>query len=327
MWMDFRMDTLENDNNLETLGKRIRRAREKKGFSITELAGLLKSSESNVRRWESGASNVRADTVHRLSAVLNISYQEELYWLGLAGHLPAVRLPSKEQIINLLERYYKKIQTLTFPCYMLDRYLRVWALNDVTTRLAGNVEFAKHLISQKTSLLDAVFDRQKGLLDFIPPDYLEGLRREFVVHLLSINAQYRHEASFNLYINEYVSRLQRDDPITADVFNSIWNLESERIFTFHTPSDRELSAMVGEVSVQLPIPNVDEANVRFHVITQPIRELGGLFEVVYVYPHPGMDPNSATIVREFFATAFELNTNIKLWELVDSREIDSLLKA
>lgn len=64
------------------MNNRIEEARKERGLTQAELAKRMGTSQQNIQRWETGAVNMRADTLIKMGQVLNKSVA---YLLGFTG--------------------------------------------------------------------------------------------------------------------------------------------------------------------------------------------------------------------------------------------------
>jgi transcriptional regulator with XRE-family HTH domain len=61
---------------LMMLGKNIARLRKEKGISQVQMANEMEMDRSNLRRIEAGRTNPTTITLHRISRVLDIQFEE-----------------------------------------------------------------------------------------------------------------------------------------------------------------------------------------------------------------------------------------------------------
>src|SRR5689334_13406402 len=103
------------------LGQRMRKARETRKLIQEELAHKIqefrrldhhikeakqtKLDQATISDWENGYQTPSPNNIHLVARALELTYEEEIYWLGLAGHLAPTPVPTKAQIIPILEVY------------------------------------------------------------------------------------------------------------------------------------------------------------------------------------------------------------------------------
>jgi transcriptional regulator with XRE-family HTH domain len=58
------------------VGRGIRRARERKGWTQTELARAVLASDAQVSRWENGRAVPRIETLEQIAAILDTTIDE-----------------------------------------------------------------------------------------------------------------------------------------------------------------------------------------------------------------------------------------------------------
>ena len=72
------MSSMERDDLLKIIGKRIQEIRTSKGYSQVDLAGKIKGTidTTNISRIESGRTNPTIYTLHRIAEALEVSLEK-----------------------------------------------------------------------------------------------------------------------------------------------------------------------------------------------------------------------------------------------------------
>jgi transcriptional regulator with XRE-family HTH domain len=65
----------ENGSSVSAVGPRIRKARERRGLSVEELAARLGVSDDTLRRWESGHAPVRLSGLLTIAGALSVTVE------------------------------------------------------------------------------------------------------------------------------------------------------------------------------------------------------------------------------------------------------------
>ncbi len=104
-----------------TLGNRIKQARDIKNYSITQLSRRLAVAPTTLKKWEAGRSDPRTNKLNMLAGVLGVSMQ----WLLEGGDDDPVNhsddTPLTILISQKLERAHKLQQELSDILFELDQ--------------------------------------------------------------------------------------------------------------------------------------------------------------------------------------------------------------
>jgi transcriptional regulator with XRE-family HTH domain len=283
-----------------TFGEELRKKRKAQKWNQQKLTVKFYEAEdvssTTIGRWERGENDPEAENVERLVEIFNLSYPDAMFWYGLAGKLPRLRMPSRRQIIESLETMTNALQEHIYPAYVLDnRHFRFWLINPGTVKLVGGIERAYELA--KCSVFQLAFSRHFGIMDTLGDD-LPKIQREQIRRFKALNIYRRHE---NFYM-EYPERLKLKDGLTEseyEVFEKLWN-EVE-------PDEMLLSdyAKLGDMTFNLHEP------VKFRLIAETILHLGNLFSVSW---YNIVDKEHEAAAATIFRRANEEEC-IKVWEL------------
>ncbi|GAB5490502.1 MAG: hypothetical protein Phog2KO_07170 [Phototrophicaceae bacterium] len=302
------MNPIQEQENLVTLGQRLKRVRELRGMSALKVAATMDSSLTSIRDWENGARKLQSDTVRRLAEALELSYPEEMYWLGLAGHIPHTRMPAKHQIMTALEAYYDDICRLPYPAQIIDHHFRYWVVNSATVDFIGNRDGLASLMANKLSIPDIIFNTQIGYFKRVSrEDEIRSRQHQLARRMMGRSIHRRHEKFYQELPMMMKGRLSEADysrflDIWTDV-NAVLDEKDEqprladdimlRYFEFEYPS--------GDIR-------------RLQLRTDHIRYFGDLFEITVFYPHEAGTGDLYPI---------EAEEGIKLWDVTP---IDNTLR-
>jgi transcriptional regulator with XRE-family HTH domain len=299
--------------DLETLGERIRHIREARGNTQQQISYLLNLGDpKTVGRWENGKQQPKPEYIQELARVLNISYAEEMYWLGLAGYIPPTRMPKKQQIIPVLEMFYQDIAAHPYPAYFLDFRANFWAVNPASVGLFKDYDQTVELLKGFTNLLDLMFDSRIGFSNrIVNPN---ALRRGQLSRFIAQRLNQRHEQYWKEYPECFKDRWPEAD---YKLFEALWhgmNLETVEAERF---SEDAVKAMFG----YLPFCAPDGTRIEFKLVSQFVLYFSNQFKLVVYYPSTDEDKHKADA---HFSRFNQLDqTSLKLWNL---RNIDDILK-
>lgn len=302
------MDAVQEQLNLEKLGERLRLIREQRGMSTLKLAAAMDSSLTSIRDWENGARKLQSATVRRLAEALELSYPEEMYWLGLAGHIPHTRMPAKKQVIRALDAYYEDIKDLPYPVQIIDHHFRYWVVNPATIDFIGSHDALAALMANNLTALDVIFNTQIGFFRRISrEDDIRNRQRQLARRIMGRSLHRRHEHFYQNYPTVLQKRLSPED---FEVFITIWE-EVNTILDIEAQQPRLADdIMLRYFEFQYP----DRPTRKLQMRTDHLRHFGDIFEITLFYPLDASENGAATI---------QSNEGIKLWDVVN---VDSLLR-
>jgi transcriptional regulator with XRE-family HTH domain len=300
------MSLVREQNNLEILGRRLKEIRELRLMSPLKLAAEMESSLTSVRDWEEGARKLKPLTISRLAEVFQLSYPEEMYWHGLAGHLPKTRMPAKRQIIDALEGYYEDLVTLPFPAQIIDHQLTYWVVNPATIDFLGSRDQLINRMEDRLSALDVIFDSENGFFDRVSQyEDIESRQRQLTRRIVGRSLHRRHEPFYQNFPKLLQYRLS---PRDFRQFLTIWN-EANSVEQNEQPH-LEDDIMLRYFEFQYPSRPLRKLQMR----TDHLRHFGDIFEIILYYP---FEPEDETLYRPV------AHKGVKLWEIMN---VDSLLR-
>lgn len=302
------MNPIQEQQNLETLGDRLRQVRELRGMSALKLAAAMDSSLTSIRDWESGARKLQSDTVRRLAEALELSYPEEMYWLGLAGHIPHTRMPIKHQVITALGAYYEDICRLPYPAQIIDHHFRYWVVNSATIDFIGERDGLIALMQNKLTALDVIFNTQIGYFRRISQESeIRNRQNQLARRIMGRSIHRRHEPFYQELPATMKKRLSNED---FDRFIDIWTDVNSVL-----DSDSENPRLADDIMLRYFEFQYPEGDVRrLQMRTDHIRYFGDLFEITLFYPF------GATTGELFMQEAQE---GVCLWDVTN---IDNVLR-
>ncbi|MEO1643634.1 MAG: helix-turn-helix transcriptional regulator [Chloroflexota bacterium] len=302
------MDLIREQRNLETLGHRLQATRESRDMSPLQLAAVMESSLTSIRDWENGARKLQSATVRRLAEALELSYPEEMYWLGLSGHIPSTRMPAKKQIIQALSAYYEDLERLPFPAQIIDHHFTYWIVNSATIDFVGSREGLIAMMQNKLTALDVVFNSQIGFFHRISrPEELINRQKQLARRIMGRSLHRRHENFYQDYPTWLKGRMSPED---YQIFTDIWE-EANAVNDEHLQRPRlEDDIMLRYFEFQYPNERVRRLQMR----ADHLRHFGDIFEITLFYPYAGGDSH------DFPPSSSD---GIKLWEVAD---VDHLLR-
>lgn len=298
--------------DLEMLGERIRHVREARGYTQQQISYLLNLGDpKTVGRWENGKQQPKPEYIQELARMLNISYAEEIYWLGLAGYIPPTRMPKKQQIIPVLEMFYQDIASHPYPAYFLDFRANFWALNPAAVALFGGYSEAITSLQNFTNLLDLMFDSRLGFGGRVAN--LKVIQRGQLSRFISQRLNQRHEHYWKQYPESFKERWLAKD---YQYFEALWKGMSLETVEADRFSEDAVKAMFG----YLPLCAPDETRIEFKLVSQFVFYFSNQFNLVIFYPSTDEDKQKADA---YFSQFWDVDqTRLKLWNL---RNIDEIL--
>jgi len=301
------MNSVREQHNLEILGERLRDIREMRGMNQLKLAAVMDSSLTSVRDWEDGARNLKPDTISRLGEVLELSYPEELYWHGLAGHLPKTRMPAKRQIIEALEAYYEDLAKLPYPAQIIDHRMTYWVVNPATIDFLGSRERLAALMADELSALDVIFDSEIGFFNRVSKqEDVIARQKQLTRRIIGRSVHRRHEVFYQNIPQLMQFRLSPSD---FRQFLGIWK-EANSVKEHDRPS-LEDDILMRYFEFQYP----HRPTRRLQMRTDHLRHVGDIFEITLFYPFTPEEEG-------LYAPTFR--KGVKLWEVMD---VGRLLKS
>jgi transcriptional regulator with XRE-family HTH domain len=307
------MDTKTLENNLKTLGEHIREVRKQKGLTHLDLSFELpfRITPATLSRWENGHQVPKSENIHDLAKTLEVSYFEEIYWLGLAGYIAPTRMPPKEQIISALELFYRDVAEHPYPTYIMDYRSNYWAVGPATTGLMEDYGKTSSVLRDFTNVVSRVFDSRIGTKQRVVN--LEQVRIEQVRRFIARNIHRRHEPFWQDYPECLRGQLNDSD---YAIFEQVWMQIDIAGRDVSKVAESVAQAMYGYITVRLSTGE----EIKFKLIPEPIHYFfGNLFEIIWYYPASDQDRLKAD---RHFGEYKNLNPDrLKLWNLRDLDEI------
>ncbi|MDQ7026335.1 MAG: helix-turn-helix transcriptional regulator [Anaerolineae bacterium] len=300
------LNLVVEQENLEILGERLREVRTLRNMTPLRLAAEMESSLTSIRDWENGERKLQPATIRRLANALELSYPEELYWLGLAGHLPKTRMPSKHQIVDSLEAYYTDLAKLPFPAQIIDHNFTYWCVNPATIDFLGSRELLVNIMKHKLTILDVIFNSQIGFFKRVSQSQQRISRQQQLARrMVGRSIHRRHERFYQDYPAWLKQRMSAED---FDQFLTVWN-EANSIEQNERPHFED-DIMLRYFEFEYP----DGSTRKLQMRTDHLRHFGDIFEIIVFYPHEPEDEESFKPVAQ---------EGVKLWEITD---VGKLLK-
>lgn len=298
-----------------TFGVALRQFRKRAGIGVFDLAARLGwKGTGPVIELEKDRRVPRISTIDRLGEALKLPYSDIHYLRGLAGYGLYTQLPSKVQILTILDAIANTIADYPFPVYITDFRGTYWLINESETILRGtSYEYLQGLLRQRISVFDVIFDSR---LDVRPKLVnAEQVEQEQVFRFKAYNLFRRHEPFYRAYPVHMRSRLL---PADYNHFEATWNTVELNLV-----ADKLLypfgGFQAGQADLQLRIP--DGRAMCFHRVEQQILHVNGLFDLIYYRP-AGTKSEQEACTAYFTQHRANPRDSIKLWELSD---IDELL--
>lgn len=300
-----------------TFGDQLEKLMKDRDWSAAELSDRIYNdnghNRTNVKRWlrigreeaNEKKRQISDDRIQALVEAFELSYQETIYLYGLAGKIPPMRMPSKEQIIRSFEGLVPFIGNFPYPAYILDsRYFRFWLVNHPTVQLIGGRERVNELAN--CSVFQILFSRRYGIADLFGEN-LERTQKDQIRRFKALNILRRHEA----FYMEYPERLRDKDALTDDeyaVFEDMWNAVN--------PDEEPAANYFAAADLAF---DLGAYQIVFNLTVETVLNLGNLFSISWFHLRN----------REYEETAkaiFSSNGSrdcVKVWELpgVDMMEL------
>ncbi|MBE2196681.1 MAG: helix-turn-helix transcriptional regulator [Anaerolinea sp.] len=281
-----------------TFGAELRKAREGRGWNTLKLASEYyygtPRSDNTIRRWEGGKCLPKEENIRRLAEIFELSYPDAMYWYGLGKKLPRLTIPSKRQIIDILDALIPAMQQHNYPAYVLDsRYNRICLINSAAVELFGGIKRVHELANY--SVFQLLFLDDLGVTPLLGKGLAE-IRKEQILRFKAVNMYWRHEE----FYMEYPERLKsKDGLLEAEYkeFESLWNVVQ--------PGSTTNYAMHSEITFGYNSP------VRFRLIIDLILSLGNLFSISWYNP---VDRKSEDAAKKVLGQ-FPSGECVKLWEI------------
>lgn len=238
--------------DLELLGQEIQLSREKAGLSPNQFASRLGwRGPTPVHRIERGESKPNAETLERISRVLDFTLAQYLYYLGLAGYLPVTYLPKKSMLIPILEDIIREMEGDANPSVLRDYKHVIWGINEPMMGFMQRIGYAREQIvgwmKNTTSSLDGIWGGISAQ-DDIHENIHEFLQQQ--IDLFKFHNVYRqHEPFYKQY----------PDKIKHKRFQTAW-AENDNV------SNGGLSKLREWQDYRRIIEHVTGLSYRFHVV-------------------------------------------------------------
>src|SRR5690606_13394004 len=109
------------------------------GKSQAKLAEALFVDENTIARWEQDVHRPGSiEIIEDISKQFSLSYSQEYFLLGLAGHVLKTRMPRLSQIKEVLGHYIIDIEENAFPSVIVDYRFTQWAKNSKAVLVNGD---------------------------------------------------------------------------------------------------------------------------------------------------------------------------------------------
>lgn len=301
----------EQDHRLILFGERIREARSLQGWTQFKLASELDLAGTGpLVEWEKGRRRPRITTLQKLASVLDVAYEEEVYWRGLTGYLPSASVPSKHQILTGLRPYIEILDQLPYPAYIADiRYLP-WLGNAFASSWITFPDASGRPSAQSINILRLLFDSSLGFTRRVKG--IEAVQVEQINRYKGFNFMHRHEA---YYINTSARMKQHLPPSDFTRFDQLWRrAHSLGSATAGFPS--LASVRLGVLHVQCQSLNED-VSIPYQAVTRSIPEFGDFFIISQLIPQ-----DTALFEACIKQVNYRRENSLCLWDTVD---IDDLL--
>ncbi len=307
------------------LGQRMKMARDARGYNQLDCCDEvnLKRRKTNpeaprldpktLSKWENGHNKIALDNLHFLASALEIPYEEEIYWSGLAGYIKPTPLPTKQQITSILEVYYQEIQRHPYPAIIIDYRNNLWAINPAAAVFVGSYEVAANLLKERMFNLFELFFNTR----YFGPDIAEidGLHRRQIILFLMTNLYRRHEPFWQRYPKCWDGQLTPPD---YRRFEIMWNDVCAKYLDSFTSSERFVREVTKYSYVTFQTPT--GIPIQFKVMAEtPSYFYNNFFQVLYYVLDNDEDKQEA---ENFFKSFQGKDTSkLKEWKLRDVDEI------
>jgi transcriptional regulator with XRE-family HTH domain len=199
----------------QEFGTELQRLRDKTNKTQEELAKAVFVDKNTVSRWERGIHCPDVGIIEEISKFLGLSYPEEYFLLGLAGHITRTRMPRIEQIKEMLAPYIYDIERDPFPSVIIDYRFTQWVKNPKAAVVNGSDEI--NMYREDPVLLTHIFRREWAERYTTNPIHNQILQVNF---FYTMNNLRRHEPFWSKYPECVQNYLKKED---YSVFEMVWN--------------------------------------------------------------------------------------------------------
>lgn len=263
---------------LRLFGERLRQARQFHGCTQFKLASLLELAGTGpLVEWEKGRRRPRINTLDRLATVLDVSYEESMYWRGLTGYLPDAPPPSAQQISAGLEPYARYMAQLPHPVYITDLRYVPWVGNPVMFALMRTTGDFDSLFARPVTILQLLFDSTLGFASTV--NEIAVFQVEQVQRYKGFNFMHRHASYYLDTPQQMQAALPSDD---YRRFKAIWQDVNAIHFAGHD-FNAVAGMRLGLLEINCPRAGMDQP-VRYQVVTRTLPEFGGFFILSQMIP-------------------------------------------
>lgn len=287
-----------------SFGEQLELLLQDKGWSSADLSDRIYNDGGNNRtqidRWRKIGRNrstvrITEDSLELLVKALDLSYADAVYFYGLAGKIPPLKMPSFRQVKRSLDVVSAGLGSFPFPAYVLDsRYYRFWLVNAATARLVGGDDNVFALAN--CSVLQLIFSRKYGVADLFG-EKLPDVQREQIRRYKALNIMRRHEH----YYMEYPDRLKEKDGLTDAeyaAFLEVWNnVEADSLPAHNAVNDVEYT--------------LGGTSITFRLTAETILDLDNLFSITW---YDIRDQSQRDMARSIFASG-NVNNVLRMWDL------------
>lgn len=286
------------NKQLRELREQLRTVRQSLGTQqeVGEQIGLGQSRISKIEQGNIPSS----EYLQRLASLANLPYEQAIYWLGMAGHLPWTRMPTAQQIEKTLSIYCDDIARDDFPSYIIDYRLMVWAHNRASYN-ATSYEKGIQIMQNETTLFDILFNSDLAISS--DSSFMQSLFTEETIYKMQmipiiffklLNLHRRHEPFYELYPTFIENRLTNSNDIKH--FRQMWNDIAVSTDTSYESLNNlvrdymNFGAWLTPFKHQIEQDNFFEFNNRFEIIAHMPQ-----FAVVRLEPRQGGQEFSAML--------------------------------
>lgn len=285
-----------------TFGAELMKARKARKWNRDKLAMEFYGMPGNITtisRWEQGINLPASDSIERLVEIFDLSYPDTMFWYGLAGKLPRLKMPSKRQIVQSLDTMIPALKEYPYPAYVLDsRYNRICLLNHAAVILIGGIARVRELADR--SVFQLLFSEQLGVTRFLEKDLAE-IREEQIRRFKIANMYWQHED----YYMEYPERLKSKDGLLEAEYNEFRKLWEK----VHSNEISSIDPIIGDIIFGFKRP------IRFRIVNELIVSLGNLFSVSW---YNIADRKYDDAAKKVFGQVSS-GECVKLWEILGAK--------
>jgi len=270
--------------------------------------------QKTLGNWEIGKQRPQPERLHDLARTLSINYEEEIYWLGLAGYIQSTIMPDDDQIEAILEIYYRDIQDYPFPAQILDYRNNYWAMNPATTAFFGGYDAAVSMMEKRIpNIFELVFRSELGIGNIF--DNFENFRKQQIVLFILNNLHRRHEPFWQSYPQCWKDKFSLSD---YQIFEVLWQEVCHEYLDGMKSSINLAEAVVNYSYVDLQ--TTDGKQIRFKVLVEaPVYFYHHIFDILrYTLVDEADRAEAERYFGEFWGKDV---SNLKQWKVHSIKDI------